>query len=82
LLELLLFELLFAGWLAGALLRLWLLSAADGALSGQFCGADRCWAWVAMLLVSAAVLVLTRPAKMSLPSDWSADDLAGLGVAF
>jgi len=77
-----LFELLFAGWFAGAALRHWLLSAADGVLSGQFCGADRCRAWVAVLLASAAVLVLTRPAKMSLPSDWSAVDRAGLGGAF
>jgi hypothetical protein len=73
--------LLFAGWFAGAVLRRGLLSAADDVLSGEFCGVDRCRAWVAALLASAAVLP-TRPAKMSLPSDWSAVDLAGLGGAF
>jgi hypothetical protein len=72
-----LFELLFGGWLAGAVLRHWLLSAADDVLSGQCCGADRC-----ALPASAAVLVSTRPANMSLPSDWSAVGLAGLGDAF
>jgi hypothetical protein len=77
-----LFELLFAGWFAGAVLRHWLLSVADDVWSGQFCGADRCRAWAAVLLASAAVLLPTRPAKTSLPRDWSAVDLAGLGDAF
>jgi hypothetical protein len=78
--ELLSFELLFAGWFAEAVLRHRLLSAADGVLSGQFCGAVRCGAWAAVLLTSA--VLSTRPAKMSLPCDWSAVDRAGRGGAF
>ena len=74
------FELLLAGWLAGAWLFHGLL--ADDALSGQFCGADCCCAWLAALLASAAVLLSTSPAKMSLACDWSAADLAGLCGAF
>ena len=76
------FELLFADWFAGAVLLHELLFAAGELLSGPFCGADCCCAWVAALLASAAVLLSTRLAKVSLPCDWSAADLAGLGGAF
>jgi hypothetical protein len=74
--------LLLAGWFAGAVLFRGLLFAADELLSGQFCEADVCCAWVAALLASAAALLLTRLAKLSLPCEWSATDLAGLGGAF
>jgi hypothetical protein len=77
-----LFELLFAGGFAGAVLFHELLFAADELLSGQFCEAACCCAWVAALLASAAVLLLMRLAKTSLPGNWSAADLAGLGGAF
>jgi hypothetical protein len=77
-----LFELLFAGGFAGAVLLHGRLFAADELLSNQCCGAACCCAWVAALLASAAVLLLTRLAKTSLPCDWSAADLAGLGGAF
>jgi hypothetical protein len=71
--------LLFAGWFAEAELRQRLLSAAEEWLSGQFCWAD--CDWLAALLALAAVLLSTRPAKISLPCEGSAAGF-GRGVAF
>ena len=71
---------LLAGWFAGAWLFHGLL--ADDVLLAQFCGADGCCAWFVALLASAAALLSTRPAKMSLACDGSAAGLAGLGGAF
>jgi hypothetical protein len=77
-LSLLLLALLLAGWLAAADWRQRLLSAADELLeellSCQFCRADG--PWLAAFPAPAAVLLSTRPAKMSLPWGGSA---AGLG---
>jgi hypothetical protein len=80
--ELLLLLLLFAGWFAEAELRQRLLSAAEELLSGQFCCADGSCAWLAVLLALAAVLLSTKPAKISLPCEGSAAGLAGRGAAF
>jgi hypothetical protein len=75
--------LLFAGWFAGAELRQRLLSAVgellEEWLSCQFCWAD--CAWLAALPALAAVLLSTRPAKISLPCEGSAAGF-GRGVAF
>jgi hypothetical protein len=78
--------LLFADWFAEAELRQRVLSAAEllleELLSCQFCWADCCCAWFAVLLALTAVLLSTRPAKISLPCEGSAAGLAGRGAAF
>jgi hypothetical protein len=81
---LLLLLVLFAGWFwfAGVVSRHGRLSAAAGWLSGRFCAADCCGAWAVALLASAAVLLSTRDAKMSLPCDWPELDLAAFAGVF